>query len=93
VFEDEKMFGIRQGKKSYKNEPEAIPKPWTKLPENIADGLTQSVHLIEKVTGMIKQNVVQDKDVLWKLTGFYNQLTVAQNEFQDAICELRNKIV
>ena len=92
LFSDEMMFCIRQGKKSLENKPETVPVPWAKIPENIADGFEQGIRLIEKVTEMVKQNVVQDKDVIWKLTAFYNRLTVAQNEFKDAMCEVRDRI-
>ena len=93
VFSDEKMFGIRHGKKSFENKTESVPEGWAKIPDNITDGFEQGIRLIEKVTEMVKQDVVQDKDVIWKLTAFYNRLIVAQNEFKDAVCEMRDRIL
>ena len=93
IFEDEMMFCIQQGNKtSPENKPESYPEPWSKLPDNIVHGLNQSVNLIEKLTEMVNQGVVQDKDVLRKLTGFYNRIKVAQNDFKHTVLAVRDRI-
>jgi len=84
----EKMFCVRQGKKSFDGDEKKIDvqeRPFEAIPEDIVDGFKQGIDLFGKLTEMVKQGRFHDKEVGRDLITEYNCFMVVLNVFRDAV--------